>query len=433
MDQMDKPAIGHESAVGPTGAWNRYRAKFITDDNIDKGVAFWREHAATLQRASATYGVPPEIIVGIIGVETRWGRIMGKTRIIDALATLSFDYPRRSSISPASWSLLPVMTRDEGIDPFRRRAPSPGPWAMGSSCRRASASTRWITTATATAPCGTRWTPSAASPITSRATAGAPASRWRCGPRERGRAGPLKAGFDTRYSLATLAASGHHPGERHSGADQVSLLKLDVGSGYEYWLGLHNFYVITRYNHSTYYAMAVYQLGNAVKGTRVGGPPGCRPGRRLQGRSRRTASGPAAEIAGTTSGAAAVPPPYGASSVAAQGQDDLAAMGPGAVLVEVDPLPGPQGATPLASRAGSGPSWSGWRGRGPACRRDPRRVLEAAVAVRDQAGQETTPGPGAPSDRRSRTGSARRWCAGRSSGRGRRGCRRRGPRPRSRR
>jgi membrane-bound lytic murein transglycosylase B len=88
-------------------------------------------------------------------------------------------------------------------------------------------------------------------------------------------AGALKAGFDTRYSLGTLAANGITPTGGLGGADEVSLLKLDVGSGYDYWLGLHNFYVITRYNHSTYYAMAVYQLGTAVKarlglgGTRV--------------------------------------------------------------------------------------------------------------------------------------------------------------------
>ena len=273
--QRDRPARKGGSST-PTGAWNRYRAKFITDDNIDKGVAFWREHAAALQRASATYGVPPEIIVGIIGVETRWGRIMGKTRIIDALATLSFDYPRRSKYFTGELESFFLMTRDEGIDPFAPKGSFAGAMGYGqfmpSSIRQYAVDhngdghrTLWNPVdaigSVANYFKGNGWR--TGQPVAVRATASGPG------------AGALKAGFDTRYSLSALAASGITPTSGVSGADQVSLLKLDVGSGYEYWLGLHNFYVITRYNHSTYYAMAVYQLGNAVKG-RMGGLSGTR-------------------------------------------------------------------------------------------------------------------------------------------------------------
>ena len=80
---------------------------------------FWRQHAATLEKASSRYGVPPEIMVGIIGVETRWGRVMGKTRVIDALATLAFAYPRRAEYFTGELEHFLVMARDEGVDPFK--------------------------------------------------------------------------------------------------------------------------------------------------------------------------------------------------------------------------------------------------------------------------------------------------------------------------
>ena len=79
---MDKQAPSAGRPSGPNGAWNRYRKQFITPDNVQNGVNFWNQHQEALQRAYEVYGVPPEIIVGIIGVETRWGRVMGKTRTL---------------------------------------------------------------------------------------------------------------------------------------------------------------------------------------------------------------------------------------------------------------------------------------------------------------------------------------------------------------
>jgi membrane-bound lytic murein transglycosylase B len=275
IEQMDKP-VRKGGSSGPTGAWLRYRAKFITPDNVENGVAFWRQHRADLQRASATYGVPPEIIVGIIGVETRWGRVMGKTRIIDALATLSFAYPRRSDYFSGELEAFLLMTRDEGIDPFQPRGSFAGAMGYGqfmpSSIRQYAVDFNGDAHRNLWNPVdaigsvanyfkGQGWR--AGQPVAVRATASGPA------------AAALKGGFDTSYSLATLAANGIVPAGSVGAADTVSLLKLDVGTGYEYWLGLHNFYVITRYNHSTYYAMAVYQLGNAVK-ARVGSLSGTR-------------------------------------------------------------------------------------------------------------------------------------------------------------
>ncbi|WP_295442466.1 lytic murein transglycosylase B [uncultured Thiodictyon sp.] len=272
--QMDKQADHgprrSSAPSAPTGAWLRYRAKFVTADNIDKGVAFWQQYRGELQRASATYGVPPEIIVGIIGVETRWGRIMGKTRIIDALATLSFAYPRRADYFSTELEAFLLMTREEGIDPFQPTGSFAGAMGYGqfmpSSIRQYGVDfngdhhrTLWHPVdaigSVANYFKGHGWR--TGEPVVVRASAG-PA------------AGSLQAGFDTSYSLATLAGAGITPAGSLGGAGTVSLLKFDVGTGYDYWLGLHNFYVITRYNHSTYYAMAVYQLGSAVK-ARLGG------------------------------------------------------------------------------------------------------------------------------------------------------------------
>ncbi len=276
IEAMDKPVRKSRSGGGPTGAWLRYRAKFITPDNIEKGAAFWNQYRDVLQRASAKYGVPPEIIVGIIGVETRWGRIMGKTRIIDALATLSFAYPRRSDYFTGELENFLIMARDEGFDPFTPKGSFAGAMGYGQFMP-----TAFHDYAVDFGGDGRRdlWNPVDAIGSVANYFHG---HGWRTGQPVAVRAtatgsgaGALKSGFDTSYALSTLAAKGISPAGSTGGATSASLLKLDVGSGYEYWLGLHNFYVITRYNHSTYYAMAVYQLGNAVR-ARMGGLGGTR-------------------------------------------------------------------------------------------------------------------------------------------------------------
>lgn len=270
IEAMDRP-VRKSKSTGPNGSWNRYRAKFITPGNVDKGVQFWRQYASTLNDASARYGVPPEIIVGILGVETRWGRIMGKTRIIDALATLSFAYPRRADYFTGELESFLIMARDEGFDPFSPTGSFAG--AMGYGQFMPSSFRDYAVDLSGD---GHRdlWNPVDAIGSVANYFKG---HGWRTGEPVAVRAnvsgaaiGTLKTGFKTRYPASTLMAAGLTPRGSLDGAREVSLLSLDVGSGYEYWLGLHNFYVITRYNHSTYYAMAVYQLGNAVK-ARMGG------------------------------------------------------------------------------------------------------------------------------------------------------------------
>lgn len=290
IEAMDRPVRKGNSSgpPTPTGGWSRYRAKFITPDNIDKGVQFWRQHAATLEKASARYGVPPEIIVGIIGVETRWGRVMGKTRIIDALSTLAFAYPRRAEYFTGELESYLIMARDEGFDPFKPTGSFAG--AMGYGQFMPSSFHRYAVDFSGD---GHRdlWNPVDAIGSVANYFKG---HGWRAGEAVAVRASVvggaalnMKAGFDTRYSVGNLATNGITPAAPLGRPGEVSLLRLDVGSGFEYWLGLHNFYVITRYNHSTYYAMAVYQLGKAVK-ARVGGLPGTRVAQEPEGAAEAT-------------------------------------------------------------------------------------------------------------------------------------------------
>lgn len=126
---MDRQAPTYTPPSGPNGAWLRYRKKFVTPGNVQNGVLFWDQYETDLQRASRVYGVPPEIIVGIIGVETRWGRVMGKTRIIDALSTLSFSYPRRAEFFSGELEQFLLQARKEGTDPLALRGSYAG--AMG--------------------------------------------------------------------------------------------------------------------------------------------------------------------------------------------------------------------------------------------------------------------------------------------------------------
>jgi membrane-bound lytic murein transglycosylase B len=275
IDLMDRQAPRRGS--GPNGAWTRYRAKFLTDDNIANGVSFWRRNASALDRAESRYGVPPEYIVAIIGVETRYGGFVGQTRLIDALATLSFAYPRRATYFQNELEDFLIMAREEGLDPFRPRGSFAG--AMG-LCQFMPSSFREHAVDFTGDGHRNLWD--------SEDAIGSVANYfkhhgWRTGEavvvrarvEDGANAGVMKAGFDTRYSVRDLSARGIYPAASAGDAGQVSLLQLDTAGGYEYWLGLTNFYVITRYNHSTYYAMAVHQLARAIRAAR-GGQDGLR-------------------------------------------------------------------------------------------------------------------------------------------------------------
>jgi len=265
---MDRQAPSGPPATVPNGAWLRYRKQFITPDNVQNGVVFWNTYQDALQRAWQVYGVPPEIIVGIIGVETRWGRVMGKTRIIDALATLSFAYPRRAAYFSSELETFLLMSRSEGDDPLNLRGSFAG--AMGYGQFMPSAFKNYAVDFDGDGHINL-WDPiDAIGSVANYFKAHGWVSGGAVAVPAIGQAPGLKNGFSTKYSISTLAAAGLSPQSPLGNYQEASLLRLDLGNRYQYWYGLPNFYAITRYNHSVHYAMAVWQLGEAVKQARQG-------------------------------------------------------------------------------------------------------------------------------------------------------------------
>ena len=261
------PTTSVKPPSGPNGAWLRYRKKFITPDNVQNGVVFWNQYEDALNRAWQVYGVPPEIIVGIIGVETRWGRVMGKTRILDALATLSFNYPRRAEYFSGELETFLLMARDEQDDPLNLKGSFAG--AMGYGQFMPSSYKQYAVDFSGDGHINL-WDPvDAIGSVANYFKAHGWVKGDQVAVMANGQAPGLPNGFKTRYSISQLAASGLTPQQPLGNHQQASLLRLDVGTGYQYWYGLPNFYTITRYNHSTHYAMAVWQLGQAVALARV--------------------------------------------------------------------------------------------------------------------------------------------------------------------
>lgn len=260
--------LAHESPSAPPrpGSWSRYRSKFLTERHISSGANFWHRHARDLERASSRYGVSPEHILGIMGVETIYGVNMGTHRVLDALSTLAFDFPRRAAYFTDELEDFLLMVREEGLDPLEPVGSYAGAMGLGqfmpSSFRRFAVDfdgdgrrDLWNPVDTigsvANYFAGHGW--KARQPVVTPAIS------------DDADAGGLKCGFDESYSLATLAGAGIRPAGPMSAVDSVRLLRLRADSGDQYWLGHDNFYTITRYNHSTHYAMAVHQLAEAIK------------------------------------------------------------------------------------------------------------------------------------------------------------------------
>ncbi len=261
------PTTSVKPPSGPNGAWLRYRKKFITPDNVQNGVVFWNQYEDALNRAWQVYGVPPEIIVGIIGVETRWGRVMGKNRILDALATLSFNYPRRAEYFSGELETFLLMARDEQDDPLNLKGSFAG--AMGYGQFMPSSYKQYAVDFSGDGHINL-WDPvDAIGSVANYFKAHGWVKGDQVAVMANGQAPGLPNGFKTKYSISQLAAAGLTPQQPLGNHQQASLLRLDVGTGYQYWYGLPNFYTITRYNHSTHYAMAVWQLGQAVALARV--------------------------------------------------------------------------------------------------------------------------------------------------------------------
>jgi membrane-bound lytic murein transglycosylase B len=251
-----KPAVG---------GWTRYRAKFLSEQRIGTGVEFARRYQNALQRATKEYGVPQEYILGILAVETTFGGFVGKDRVLDALTTLGFDYVRRGEYFRGELENFLLMTRNEGMDPAKPVGSFAG--AMGLGQFMPTSFLKWAVDFNGD---GRRdlWNPEDA--IGSVANYFAQHG-WQPGRpvttplQTNGGAVTLEPGYDSRYSLATLQKAGLIPVGPCSCEGELSLLQLRHQNYDQYLIGHPNFYAITRYNHSTYYAMTVHELAQAFK------------------------------------------------------------------------------------------------------------------------------------------------------------------------
>ena len=257
-------------------SWLAYRARFVTEARIAEGVEFWRRHAAALERAAREHGVPEEIIVAIIGVETLYGRQMGTWRVIDALSTLAFDYPPRAEFFRAELEQYLLFAREAGIDVFSVRGSYAGaigiPQFMPGSYRRfavdydgdgaidlrASASDAIGSVANFLAKHG--WQRGERVHLPARVTAGSALEAHR----------PLlEAGIEPKTALAEMKRFGVETRTDLALETPVALIELESpGAATEYRLGLRNFYVLTRYNRSVLYASAVFDLAQEIKSKR---------------------------------------------------------------------------------------------------------------------------------------------------------------------
>jgi len=247
--------------------WHQYRPIFLNRSRIRLGVRFWAAHADILAHAEEVYGVAPEIIVAIIGVETRYGKRSGNHRVMDALTTLAFHYPPRSSFFRSELEQYLLLTRDEQVDPLSLTGSYAGamgqPQFIPSSFRRYAVDFDgdgkrdiWNNTTDAIGSVANYlklhgW--QHGKPVTVRARVSGDKYQT-----------VLAQGLKPRLPVKRLKEFGIEALEDVGGKQAGALIELETESAPEYWIALQNFYVITRYNHSPLYAMAVYQLGQEI-------------------------------------------------------------------------------------------------------------------------------------------------------------------------
>lgn len=259
IDAMNRPAEGKP--------WYEYRPLFVTSQSIYNGVHYYNEHKDALLRAEKEYGVPASIIVAIIGVETRYGRTTGSYRVIDALSTLAFDYPKRAPFFRSELKEYLLLTREENINPLSLKGSYAG--AMGTPQFMPSSYRKYAVDFTGD---GKRnlWTNHSDA-------IGSVANYFKGYGWETGMPVAIKLvyvphsdniGLDNvepKTPIGTYRAEGVRELDNMDDKMLATILGYQLENKKEFWLGLHNFYVITRYNKSPQYALAVYQLSEAIK------------------------------------------------------------------------------------------------------------------------------------------------------------------------
>jgi membrane-bound lytic murein transglycosylase B len=248
--------------------WYQYRPIFLTESRIAKGAEFWRAHAETLDRASRKYGVSPEIIVAIIGVETLYGTRKGKHLVLDSLATLAFRYPKRGKFFRSELEEFLVLAQQESFDTPRVKGSYAG--AMGIPQFISSSYRRYAVDFDEN---GVRDLLNSETDAIGSVANYLNVHGWQ---RDGAVALPASVSGDEYKALVKKGMKPHTPvsdmddfgvvvlyaGENDSPG---ALIELTNKSDIEHWVGLQNFYAITRYNHSSLYAMAVFQLAREIR------------------------------------------------------------------------------------------------------------------------------------------------------------------------
>lgn len=256
------------SAPSPARSYSNYRSKFLTPALISAGARFWADNAEYLRRAEQEYGVPPELILGILGVETRYGQNTGSFRAIDALATIAFDGARRQDFFRGELEELLLLAREKGIDPLSVKGSYAGavglPQFMPSSYRRyaidydgdgridlrASAADAIGSVANYMRQFG--WVPGEPPKAPVRLLPGSEAE--------------LVSGLDRVHDVSEVQVKGVVFSGREPPAGPISIFELPTpGMPSRFYAGFNNFEVVTRYNRSTFYASAVLELADAIR------------------------------------------------------------------------------------------------------------------------------------------------------------------------
>jgi membrane-bound lytic murein transglycosylase B len=258
---------------GMTPSWNAYRSRFIEPIRLGHGLEFWRENATSLTRAERQFGVPAEVIAAIIGVETIYGRNTGNFRIIDVLLTLAFVDGRRPDLYRDELEAFLLWTRESGVDPLEPRGSYAGaiglPQFMPSSIRRWAvdfdgsgrldlrASTVDAIGSVANFLAGHGWQTGAGAIWEARLSAAADVE------------GLTKEGIEPKVTPAQLAAQGVTSPESIPPDTLLALVEFQNGDAPSIFrLAGKNFWVVTRYNRSRYYAMAVLEFATALRQAR---------------------------------------------------------------------------------------------------------------------------------------------------------------------
>jgi len=264
VQQSVLDAIARPAEAKP---WKDYRPIFLTDRRVQEGVAFYREHRALLDKVGKDFGVPPEVVTAILGVETHYGKVTGRYRVIDSLVTLAFHYPPREAFFRDELRQLFLLHDAHLAFPLDElRGSYAGAMGWGQFMPSSIAKYARDYDGDGKIDLWNSLPDIAASVANYFKEFG-----WETGGPVTGRAQPAEgareihpANLEPVYPLEQLVAWGYAPIERFDPAMPASLLTLEGPNGPEYWLTFRNFYVISRYNKSPLYSMAVWQLAQEI-------------------------------------------------------------------------------------------------------------------------------------------------------------------------